>query len=129
MTGLENRDAMAATTPSVVVKDWSKEGRQRKFRREVDVTGEAMPGSELLEGQVGYSIYASPPPTGSMTASGDSMGAFRVDSSSVVRDVDASGTATIRIVESVAAPFGTDTPVGLSVGGPAQRHQPRRCDR
>lgn len=113
----ESREAMVIDD-ATVARDWYKEGRQRKWRRDIEVRGAVPTGSELLDGKIGYSVYAQPVPDESQTCAPDSMGEIGVIDSQVLDPGDEDGIARLLVTEGVTERFGHQVPVALTVGGP-----------
>jgi len=112
----ESREAMVLDDVEVV-RDWYQEGSQRKPRRDLQVRGATPSGSELLDGKVGYSIYAQPVPIGADTCAPDSMGTISVKESRVLDAGDEDGLVQLLVTESADDPH-PELPVALAVGGP-----------
>ncbi|MFI0432693.1 MAG: TM0106 family RecB-like putative nuclease [Candidatus Nanopelagicales bacterium] len=112
----ESREAMVIDEVEVV-RDWYLEGRQSKGRRDLEVRGAAPAGSELLDGKVGFALYAHPAPLSADTCAPDSMGTIDVVDSRVLDAGDADGVVRLHLTESASDPHG-ELPVALSVGRP-----------
>ena len=113
----ESREAMVIDDAKVV-RNWYREGRQIKERRDVEVRGAIPTGSDLLDGKVGYSVYAQPVPATAQTCAPDSMGTLDVAATKVLDPGDEDGIARLLVTELASEEFYGKLPVALTVGGP-----------